>query len=887
MSASLVTQRTLRLLALISLLPLAGAQQNQRPPGIKDLPIGISPAERALMGTIGMNAVITPPPPGPVRAAAEWDESDAVFCLWDNADLMLRLQQDGNDVIIISQNSAWWTNWLTSNGIPTTNFSFLSEPTDTFWVRDYGPWFIWDGNGDFGLVDNIYNRPRPKDDVIPAAVASTYGINYWSMDVIHTGGNYYTDGLGRGFSSRLVYTENPMQTEGQIHRAFEDYLGITHYATQDLDYDIEHIDTFGKPLAPDTILWGEFPENTTPWAYSEAALKRYEAMQTPYGWPYKIHRLPLFTFGSSWTAYVNSLQTNDRLIVPKYNTANDAVAQAIFEQAAPGYEVVLADAKGTKWGDSIHCRTRNLVRGDTVRIYPRPHWEFTEETLAPYVVTAEVIPHNGTSLQGNPTLFWSDTGSAPFNAAPMTATGNPDEFSGVIPAHPWGSELQYYVFAADATGTTKTAPFTAPRGTFSITVDDDDQVPELDHDALHGCTLADWPPTVEAVATDNGGIPALSLEYAIGAQPAQVVPMVQLEGTFRFQAELAGGVVLGDTVRYRVVASDGATPPNESSSPNDGWNVFPIVPKNRVLVVELDESHDSGELLVDVCDDLALAVQYTNEWPANPSDYEVLLVCLGMNPTNTQLTTAQANSLVSFLSAGGAAYLEGGNAWAQDSARTIYRDWFGVPSAANGAQLAANLVGQVGTPTEGMSFDYYGEGKSSDHLTLGTGAVALLDEGSQHKLAAYSTGTYDAVASSIQSGSLVDTGAPSHAKRLVAQVLDQLGQEIELIMVPFEGDPSRFHVLIQGDPLAHYRAFYSPKPDMKDVGVYGTLLLDRNDLYSLGTGVLDGAGRAEFVFGLPAGQVVDGQEIYGQVLLEDTSTGLRDLTNRDRVRIEL
>ncbi len=888
MHASIPFQRLLRLLgAALVLMPLASAQQNQRPPGVKDLPIGLSPAERALMGTIGMSSTFTPPPPGPVRAVPEWEESDAVFCLWDNADLMLQLQQNGNDVVIITQNSSWWLNWLSSNGIPSNYFSFLNAPTDTWWVRDYGPWFIWDGNDDFGLVDNVYNRPRPNDDVIPGAIASAYGIPYWSMDLIHTGGNYYTDGLGTAFSTRLVHTENPTMTEAQVQRVFQDYLGVERYDTQDLDYDIEHIDTFGKPLSPDTILWGQFPENSTPWAYSEAALKRYEKLQSPYGWPYKIHRMPLYTFGNSWTAYINSLMTNDRLIVPKYDTANDAAAKAIYEAAAPGYEVVLADAKGTKWGDSVHCRTRNLHRGETIRIYPRPHWEFTEETIVPYAVTAEVIPDKATTLQGTPTLYWTSTGGAPFHALSMNPTGDPNEYAAAIPAQPWGTEIQYYVHAADATGQTKTFPFTAPRGTFSITVDDDDQVPELDHDAIHGCTLADWPPVVEAVATDNGGIPQLTLEYRIAGGPLQSVPMQKDEGTFRFEATLTGAVALGDLVDYRILATDGASPANECGSPNAGWNVFPIVPKNRVLVLELDESHDSGALLVDVCDDLALNVQYANQWPASLADYEVVMICLGMTPTNTQLTTAQANSLVSFMNAGGAAYMEGGNAWAQDAARTIYRSWFGVDSATSGSQVSSNLNGTAGTPTEGMSFGYYGEGKSSDHMGSSPSATTLLLEGANQKAVAYSTGTYDAVAASVQVGSLVEGASLSNAKRLVAQVLDQLGQEIELIMVPDPLDPSRFDVLIQGDPLAHYRAFYSPSPDMQDVGVFGTLLLDRNDLYSLGTGVLDGNGQTRFVFTLPPSQVTDGQEIHGQALLEDTSTGLKTLTNRDRIRVQL
>jgi len=857
------------------------------PPGLEDLPIGLSPAERALMGSIGANHNFTVAPPGPVYAAPEWEESSAVFCLWDNADLMLRLQQDNNDVIIISQNSSWWLNWLNSNSIPTANFSFLSASTNTWWVRDYGPWFLWDGNGDFGLLNNTYNRPRPSDNVIPLAISNAYGIPFWSMSLTHTGGNYATDGFGTGFSSNLVYSENSGQTKAQIHQTFNDYLGIWRYATQDLDYDIEHFDTFGKPMSPDTLIWGEFPENTTPWAFSEAALKRYQAMETPYGWPYKIHRLPLYTFGGSWTAYVNSLISNERVLIPKYNTANDAAAKAIYEAAAPGYEVVLASAGGTSWGDSIHCRTRNLVRGDTIRIYPQPHWEFTGETLAPYVVTAEVMPDNSTSLVGTPTLYWTSTGGAPFNAVAMTATGNPDEYAGGIPAHAWGTTLHYYIHAADAAGTDKTFPYTAPAGLFTIVVDDDDQAPELEHDAIHGLTVADWPPTVEAIATDNSGIPTLSLEYTIENGPLFVVPMDKEEGTFRFSAEITGSVSLGDLVSYRIVASDDAPTPNVQSSPNNGWNVFPIESQNRILVVELDESHDSGELLVDVCDDLGLNVNYTDQWPGSLSGYEAVMVCLGMTPTNKQLSSAQANTLVSFLNAGGSAYMEGGNAWAQDSARTIYRSYFGVTSASSGNQLGNSIAGVGGEVTAGMSFGYYGERNSADHLTLAASADALLKDGSQTKVAANSTGTYETVASSLQAGSLLGAAAPSDAKLLVAQYLDQLGQNIELILYPFEGNPRRFNVLVQGDPGASYRAFYSPSPDLKQVGSFGTLYLDRANLFSLGTGFLDGSGRSEFVFTIPIGLYTDGQEIHAQALLRNMSTGQRVLTNRDRYTVEL
>ena len=45
---------------------------------------------------------------------------------------------------------------------------FLVRANDSIWTRDYGPWFIFDANGELGIVNHTYNRPwRPNDNYIP------------------------------------------------------------------------------------------------------------------------------------------------------------------------------------------------------------------------------------------------------------------------------------------------------------------------------------------------------------------------------------------------------------------------------------------------------------------------------------------------------------------------------------------------------------------------------------------------------------------------------------------------------------------------------------------------------------------------------------------------
>jgi agmatine/peptidylarginine deiminase len=851
--------------------------QRRMPPGIKDLPIGIAPEEWGRMSEIGSTAEATAAPAGPVRAAAEWDETLGVFCLWDNAELMDQLQMAG-DVIIITQNSSWWNNWLNSNGIPTGNFSYLNAQTDTWWVRDYGPWFIWDGNGDFGIVNNVYNRPRPHDDVIPLAIANAYGVPYYAMDLQHTGGNYAADGYGRGFSSLLVYKENPSLSEAAVRQMFVDYLGIDDYLTLELDYDIEHFDTFGKPVAPDTIVWGEFPEHTTPWFWSEAALRHYEALQSPYGWPYKIHRLPLWDYSWSWTAYVNSFITAGFIVVPSYNSGHDNEARSIFQAAAPGYQVVFADNDGTFWGDSIHCRTRNLHRGDGVRIYPAPHWETAADSASGYEVRAEILCAPATQIAGRPQLRWTVTGGAPFSSENMAPTGTPNEYAAEIPAWPAGTTIRYYIAADDMLGNSRVSPPVAPGALFTIEVVNDNTAPTVEHITIQGCTLLDWPPVVECVAMDDCGIPALTLEYKIGNQLQSPLTMDREEGTFRFSAQMSGNVQLGDRISYRIVAADGAS--NERRVPAFAWEVFTIDERNRVLVIELDETPGSGTPLANRCADFGLNVQYTTEWPTNLSNYDLLMICLGMQPGNASLTSSQANALASFLNNGGAAYMEGGNAWAQDSARSIYNPYFGVASASSGSQLTQPLLGVAGQVTEGVNFTYDGERKNCDHLTGTGGTDDLLTSSSYVKALFHDGGTFLTVASSFQIGDLVEGATPNHGKLLTGQILDMLGQDISLV-VHESATAGNVTVDLYGQAGTLWILVYAAGPGYLVRGNTGVVHIDRGTAVITQVGMFAGDGHASVDYTIPADSNLTGLEVYFQAAVRSGNQFI--MTNPDRV----
>ena len=40
---------------------------------------------------------------------------------------------------------------MENNGVNMDNVDFVIGPTDSYWTRDYGPWWIVDGNSDVSM----------------------------------------------------------------------------------------------------------------------------------------------------------------------------------------------------------------------------------------------------------------------------------------------------------------------------------------------------------------------------------------------------------------------------------------------------------------------------------------------------------------------------------------------------------------------------------------------------------------------------------------------------------------------------------------------------------------------------------------------------------------
>ena len=341
-------------------------------------------------------------------------------------------------------------------GVNMDRVTFVLANSDSYWVRDYGPWYIFAGKNP-AIVDNIYNRPRQNDDAIPSAFATFWDIPMYGMNLKHTGGNMMEDGRGHGVSDELILQENN-NNEANVRQKMLDYLGIDNYhITIDPQGDyIAHVDCWGKYLAPDKILIAKLPKSNSNYEDYEAVANYFATTNCCWGYPYKVYRVEE-PGGYTVAPYTNSLILNKHVYVPlgSNSTYNERALQ-VYREAMPGYEVVgvTNTSSSTSWlnTDALHCRTRGVMDFNMLFVDHRNVLFGTQQCSDSIAVTSKFIAYSGKPLKEDSLLVYYSIDNGPYQIAHMRATGNPDEYVGYIKGYHQASEVDYYVFGADESG---------------------------------------------------------------------------------------------------------------------------------------------------------------------------------------------------------------------------------------------------------------------------------------------------------------------------------------------------------------------------------------------------------------------------------------------------
>lgn len=412
------------------------------------------------------NFVETDPPTGTPRFVAEFEPMQGVmirYPLGIPTSLVAQLSNNCHVYCIVSSSSqSQAQSTFQSAGVNMSNVTFVNAQSDSYWVRDYGPWYIFEDRHP-AIVDNIYNRPRPNDDNMSGVFANFWNIPMYGMNLEHTGGNMMEDGRGHGVSDNLVFQENG-NNETNVRNKMRDYLGIDPYhVTIDPQGDyIAHVDCWGKYLAPDKILIAQLPQSNPRYQYYEQVAEYFETTNCCWGYPYHVYRVQE-PGGSTLAPYTNSLILNKTVYVPMgSNTTYNNQAIQVYQEAMPGYEIIGVTNNDyyISWEntDALHCRTRGVMDFNMLFVDHRDVYHGEEEWQAQYPVTSKFIAYSGEPLKSDSLLVYYSIDGGAYQVAHMTATGEPDEYVGYITGYQGGSEIDYYVFGADESGHRYTQP---------------------------------------------------------------------------------------------------------------------------------------------------------------------------------------------------------------------------------------------------------------------------------------------------------------------------------------------------------------------------------------------------------------------------------------------
>lgn len=427
-----------------------------------ELPIGLTENEISRLDEIHSMGRETIPPPSPVRNIAEYESMQGALIRYPfglSIDIIAELSEGVKVYCMVSsnqQNSAVST--MENGGVNMDNIELIIGPTDSYWTRDYGPWWVVDGDNKVSIVDFTYNRPRPNDNDAPLKISNHLDVPYYASEIVHAGGNYMTDGLGTAASSDLVYEENTI-TEDEIDMLMQDYYGIDTYHVVDDPNNtyIDHIDCWGKYLSPTKILIRQVPNNHPQYDEIEESAEYFSSSLNEWGEPWELYRV--------WTPndqpYTNSFIINQKILVPMTGGDWDDEALGVYENALPGYEV-LGFYGSWESTDALHCRVKGIPDMEMLQVFHNPLDNGSLPVEAEYPIQALIDDLSGDGLIiDSMKVFWRLLGAEDWSNQQIykaDSSENIDLWVGGIPALIDTGTIQYYIQAADSSGRVETSP---------------------------------------------------------------------------------------------------------------------------------------------------------------------------------------------------------------------------------------------------------------------------------------------------------------------------------------------------------------------------------------------------------------------------------------------
>ena len=277
--------------------------------------------------------------------------------------------------------------------------------SDDAWMRDCGPTFVVDDQGDVRLVDWLFNAwggeydglywSWDADQLVPQRVAELAGVERYAAPLVMEGGSIHIDGQGTVITTEeclLSPGRNPQLDRAAIEAHLRDYLNVEKvvWLARGIDPDETngHVDDVACFVSPGEVLAG-VTDDPHDWRHDllQDNLERLRGATDARGRKLRVHTVPMPTpsvlsadevaglapatgsaprrAGDATAAsYLNFLIVNGGVVMPVFGDPADDAARAAVQRVFPDRRVVTVPGREILLGGgNVHCITQQQPRG--------------------------------------------------------------------------------------------------------------------------------------------------------------------------------------------------------------------------------------------------------------------------------------------------------------------------------------------------------------------------------------------------------------------------------------------------------------------------------------------------------------------------------------------
>jgi agmatine/peptidylarginine deiminase len=305
-------------------------------------------------------------PTGFVYCPAEYEPIEGLIIAWEKYPWILTeltvgiTLNDPEAIMYIAVDNSFEqidvNNTLDMAGADMSQVEFIVHPTDTIWIRDYGPRFVFE-DGERTIIDYTYTHMRENDNLFNDYLSNFWDEPQYQISIEHGGGNFHMFVNGDAFMTSVVFERNPSLTEQDVKNLFREYknLDVTIYPRFPSSFDLTgHIDMWMLPVGTNKVIIGEYASSTgEPHIITEGVTGDLESRG------YTVYRTPGWKSGITHYTYTNSIILNDLVFIPRYGgpwSSNDDQALAVFREAFPDHNIMQIDCSQIIMENgALHC----------------------------------------------------------------------------------------------------------------------------------------------------------------------------------------------------------------------------------------------------------------------------------------------------------------------------------------------------------------------------------------------------------------------------------------------------------------------------------------------------------------------------------------------------